>query len=54
MIFLFVIFLVPLNVFAKDTARSTILMDVDSGRILYRKNVDERRLIASITKIMTT
>lgn len=28
-------------------------MDIDSGRILYEKNADEKRLIASITKIMT-
>lgn len=32
---------------------SAILMDMDSGRIFYEKNVDEPRLIASITKIMT-
>lgn len=28
-------------------------MDLDSGRILYEKNAEQRRLIASITKIMT-
>lgn len=28
-------------------------MDIDSGRILYSKNMNEKRLIASITKIMT-
>lgn len=28
-------------------------MDVDSGRILYQNNIHEKRLIASITKIMT-
>ncbi len=51
------LFLIPLNVFGKedtfDTARSSIVMDLDSGRILYENNADERRLIASITKIMT-
>lgn len=36
-----------------DTAKSTIVMDMDSGRILYQKNIDEKRLIASTTKIMT-
>ena len=36
-----------------DTAKSTIVMDMDSGRVLYEKNADEKRLIASITKIMT-
>lgn len=32
---------------------SAIIMDMDSGRVLYEKNADEPRLIASITKIMT-
>ncbi len=35
------------------TGSSAVLMDIDSGRILYQKNPDEKRLIASITKIMT-
>ena len=44
----------PVNVFAfSDTGASTIVMDIDSGRILYEKDVHKRRLIASITKIMT-
>ena len=51
------LFLLPLNVFSKegsfDTARSSIVMDLDSGRVLYENNADEKRLIASITKIMT-
>ncbi len=50
----FVVLFTPISVFAiSDTARSTIVMDVDSGRVLYSKNADERMLIASITKIMT-
>ena len=28
-------------------------MDLDSGRIFYEKNANQKRLIASITKIMT-
>ncbi len=40
-------------VYASDTSKSTVVMDMDSGRILYEKNKDEKRLIASITKIMT-
>ena len=32
---------------------SSIVMDIDSNRILYEENKDEQRLIASITKIMT-
>lgn len=51
------LFLIPLNILGKenvfDTARSSIVMDLDSGRVLYENNADEKRLIASITKIMT-
>ena len=48
------ILLFPINVFADmDTATSSIVMDMDSRRILYSNNKDEKRLIASITKIMT-
>lgn len=35
------------------TAASAILMDQDSGRVLYEKNANDVRRIASITKIMT-
>ena len=34
-------------------ASSAILMDADSGRILYEQNIHDRRPIASITKLMT-
>ena len=40
-----------INVFATNT--STIVMDVDTGRILYENNAYEKKLIASTTKIMT-
>ena len=36
-----------------DTAKSYVLMDMDSNRVLLSKNKDKRMLIASITKIMT-
>ena len=54
-IILFLVFLlIPSNVFSlNDNSRSSVAIDVDSGRILYEKNKDERLLIASITKIMT-
>lgn len=53
MIFLCVI-LFPLNILAfSDSSSSSVVMDMDSGRILYSKNKDEKRLIASTTKIMT-
>lgn len=49
------LFLLPMQVFAiGDSARSSILVDTDSGRILYSKNSNEVRSIASISKIMTT
>lgn len=39
---------------AVDTSASAaILVDVDSGRMLYERNADARMLIASTTKIMT-
>ena len=46
--------LFPVNCFAYgDSAKSSVVMDIDSGRILYEKNKDNKQLIASITKIMT-
>lgn len=41
------------NVKAQDTSKSSIVMDLNSGRVLYQKNANEKRLIASTTKIMT-
>ena len=35
------------------SAQAAILMDADSGRVLYGHNVHDRRLIASTTKLMT-
>ncbi|WP_163537691.1 D-alanyl-D-alanine carboxypeptidase family protein [Gracilibacillus sp. YIM 98692] len=35
------------------SAENAILMDQSSGRILFEKNADQKKLIASITKIMT-
>ena len=49
-----IILLLPINVFALSVpSRNAILIDQDSGRILYSKRIDEKRLIASTTKIMT-
>ena len=48
-IILILIFLFCINVNA-----SIVVMDADSGRILYSKNKNEKKLIASTTKIMTT
>ncbi len=39
----------------QDTsARAAVIMDVNSGRILYSKNMNEKLAMASTTKIMTT
>ncbi len=35
------------------SAASAVLIEQESGRVLYAQNADEERLIASITKIMT-
>lgn len=35
------------------SAKSAVLMDQESGRVLYEKDAHEKRRIASITKIMT-
>lgn len=48
------LFLFPLHTKAYETsATSAILMDMDSGRILYKKNIHAVRSVASISKIMT-
>lgn len=53
-ILLFLMLLFPCSIFAIETsARSAILMDIDSNRVLYEKNANEVRSVASISKIMT-
>lgn len=53
-IILFILFLFPMFANAIEvTSKSAILMDEDTGRILYAKNIDDKMLIASTTKIMT-
>ena len=53
-ILLLLLLLIPFKINALNvTAKSAILMDSDSGRILYSKDIDTKRLIASTTKIMT-
>ena len=36
-----------------ESAKAVVLVDLNSGRLLYSKNMDERRSPASLTKIMT-
>lgn len=52
LVFLFFLFTIP-NVKAKDFSESSIVIDQDSGRILYQNNAQEPKLIASTTKILT-
>lgn len=53
LILLFLI-IIPININAISTsATSAILMDLDSNRIIYSKNIHEQRSVASISKIMT-
>lgn len=54
LLIIFSLLVIPMNVCAFETsATSAILMDMDSGRILYAKDIHNRRSIASISKIMT-
>lgn len=47
------------NVYADDSENfsidspSGILMDLSSGKILYEKNMDEKKYPASLTKVLT-
>lgn len=51
---MFLLLLMPFNVLAFGTsAKSAILMDMDSHRILYGKDVHYVQTVASISKIMT-
>jgi len=46
-------FILPLNILAISASKA-VVMDLNSGRVLYDLNKDKPQLIASITKIMTT
>ncbi|CCQ95598.1 Serine-type D-Ala-D-Ala carboxypeptidase [[Clostridium] ultunense Esp] len=51
-----ILFILPQPLFAKGPsiqAKAAALIDVQSGRVLYEKNGNERLPIASLTKIMT-
>lgn len=52
-IIILIIFCQIKSVNALDTSKSSIVMDLDSGRIIYEKNSQEKLLIASVTKILT-
>lgn len=48
------ILLIVLLFFCINVNASIVVMDADSGRVLYSKNKDDKKLIASTTKIMTS
>ena len=50
---IFIMCFIPINVFG-ISASSVTLMDMDNNRVLYSHNQNEKRLIASISKIMTS
>ena len=53
-IIILLLLILPFKVCALSIpSNNAILIDQDSGRILYKKNINEKRLIASTTKIMT-
>lgn len=53
-ILLIVVLFIPINVFGITTsAKSAILMDMDTNRILYKHNINYQQSVASISKIMT-
>ena len=49
-----IILVLFLLLYIPNIKASIVVMDTDSGRILYAQNKDERKLIASTTKIMTS
>lgn len=56
---IFIVFIIALTLFSTNcyalsiSSRSMCIMDTDSGRVLYSKDENTSRLIASTTKIMT-
>lgn len=54
LIFLLLIIFIPKVSASTNSAHSYILMDANTGRVLLSKDKDSKRLIASITKIMTS
>ena len=55
LILFIVLLILPYQVMAVETsATSAILMDMESKRILYGKDIHNQRSVASISNIMTT
>ena len=53
LIFLLLLLAIPIKIYALSAA-SYVVMDANSNRVLEGSKIDEQRLIASITKIMTS
>ena len=56
-LFIIAILLIPYNLFAADPAikaKTAILLDFDSDKVLYELDADMSIYPASMTKIMTT
>ncbi|MDD2435478.1 MAG: D-alanyl-D-alanine carboxypeptidase [Bacilli bacterium] len=52
-IIILILLLIPFEVSGLENATAVIVMDQDSHRILYSKNIHQVRSVASISKIMT-
>ena len=53
-ILIIILLLIPIKIKAYETsATSAILMEQNNNKIIYAKNIHEKRSIASISKIMT-
>ena len=55
-IYFFSMAIVPIKIFANDleiNCQSAVLMDKNTGVVIYQKNPDEKKFPASTTKIMT-
>ena len=53
-VFLFIILFIPFRVLGYNTsAKSSILMDMDSHRVIYGKDINYVQSVASISKVMT-
>lgn len=50
----FILIIIPTQAYSKKVpSTSTVVMDIDSGKVLYEKNSTAKKLIASTTKILT-
>ena len=48
-----ILLIFTIDIIPVKASTSSIVMDLDSGRVLYQENIKEKKLIASTTKILT-